>query len=106
MTHEVRVGEFAAHKITAEYGPERSLAGGPSEWDFWSGPLAAALVGFRDFDGLRPTRHREIRTLHLVDPVFGPVVFVGVRISPGVVEIADVESDPDYWDIVGDDPSD
>ena len=39
---EVRVGEAAAESITGTYGPERSATGRPSEWDFWSGPLAAA----------------------------------------------------------------
>lgn len=41
---EVRVSEAAAEKITRTYGPERSAGGRPSEWDFWSGPLAGVLV--------------------------------------------------------------
>ncbi len=64
MTPEVRVSEFAASKIAAEYGPERSTAGEPSEWDFWSGPLAAALLGFRDFENLLWHPRPEIRSLH------------------------------------------
>ena len=86
---EVRVGEAAAEKITRTYGPERSGAGRPSEWDFWSGPLAAALIGFRDFESLLFGLHPEIRTLHIVDPVFGALVFAGVLVEPGVVEIAE-----------------
>ena len=43
MTPQVGVSRFVADKIAAEYGPERSAEGQPSEWDFWSGPLAAAL---------------------------------------------------------------
>ncbi len=62
---EVRVGEAAAEKIIGAYGPERSAAGRPSEWDFWSGPLAAALIGFRDFENLLFDLHPEIRTLHI-----------------------------------------
>ena len=62
MTFEVRVGEFAAERITSAYGPERSATGQPSEWDFWSGPLAAALIGFRNFDLLRFDLHPEIPT--------------------------------------------
>jgi hypothetical protein len=62
VTFEVRVGEFAAERITSAYGPERSATGQPSEWDFWSGPLAAALIGFRNFDLLRFDLHPEIPT--------------------------------------------
>ncbi len=103
---EVRVGKAAAEKITRTYGPERSAAGRPSEWDFWTGPLAAALIGFRDFESLLFDLHPEIRTLHIVDPVFGVLVFAGMLVEPGVVEIADYEIDPDYWDMIDDDPND
>ena len=103
---QIRVGRFAAEKITAEHGPERSATGQPSEWNFWSGPLAASLIGFRDFEHLPFDLHPEIRTLHIVDPVFGVVVFVGVLIEPGVVEIADFTIDPDYWEMIEDDPFD
>ncbi len=103
---EVRVGEAAAEKITGAYGPQRSAAGRPSAWDFWSGPLAAALIGFRDFENLLFSLHPEIRTLHIVDPVFGSLVFAGVLVEPGLVEIADYEADPDYWDMIEDDPND
>ena len=106
MTPEVRVSEFAAKKIAAAYGPERTTTGQPSEWDFWSGPLAAALIGFRDFDNLLFDRRPEIRTLHHIDPVFGALVFVGVLIESGVVEIADFDVDPDYWKMIASDPND
>ena len=97
MTPEVRVSEFAASKIAEEYGPERSAAGNPSEWDFWSGPLAAALLGFRDFENLLWHPRPEIRSLHIVAPVFGVLVFIGVLIDPDTIEIADFAVDPDYW---------
>ena len=103
---EIRVGSFATEKITAEHGPERNASGQPSEWDFWSGPLAAALIGFRDFENLPFDLHPEIRTLHIVDPVFGAVAFFGVLVEPGVVEIADFTVDPDYWEMIEDDPGD
>lgn len=106
MAHKVRVSEFAAGKIAATYGPERSATGRPSEWDFWSGPLAAALVGFRDFENLLWHPIPEIRTLHIIDPVFGALVFVGVLVEPDTVEIADFEADPDYWSLIEDDPND
>lgn len=103
---EVRVGALLAAAIAQEYGPERSPEGRPSEWDFWSGPLAAAVVAFRDFDTLRYDRHPEVRSLHVVDPMFGPVVFVGVRVEPGVVELAAYALDPGYWDLIAGDPDD
>lgn len=106
MTFEVRVGTYAAEKIAARHGARRSSQGHASEWDFWSGPLAAALIGFRDFENLLFESRPEIRTLHLVDPVFGAVVFVGVLVEAGVIEIADFEEDPDYWDLIGNDPVD
>ena len=87
-------------------GPERTTTGQPSEWDFWSGPLAAALIGFRDFDNLLFDHRPEIRTLHHIDPVFGALVFVGVLIEPEVVETADFEVAPDYWEMIEHDPND
>ena len=103
---EVRVGADLAAAITREFGPERTAAGRPSEWDFWAGPLAAAVVAFRDFDNLRYDRHPKIRSHHVVDPVFGPIVFVGVRIRPGVVELAAFARDPGYWELIAEDPDD
>jgi hypothetical protein len=103
---EVHVGEQLAAAIASRFGPQRAGAGDPSEWDFWGGPLAAALIGFRDFESLRFTEDPRVRTLHVVDPVFGPVVFVGVLVEPGVVELAEFGDDPDYWDLIGDDPND
>lgn len=50
--------------------------------------------------------HPEIRSLHIVDPVFGVVVFVGVRIDPDTIEIADFEIDEDYWQIIANEPND
>lgn len=106
MSYEVRIGEDLAAAVTHKYGHRRSTEGTPSEWDFWSGPLKAACIRFRDFDSLRPTHIPLIRTLHIVDPVFGPVVFVGVLVDTNVVEIAEFALDPDYWSIVEDDPDD
>ena len=106
MAYQIRVSEFAARKIADNYGPERSTTGHPSEWDFWSGPLAAALVGFRDFENLLWHALPEIRTLHIVDPFFGALVFVGVLVGPNAIEIADFEVDPDYWSLIDNDPND
>ena len=106
MIHEVRVGRFAADKITRAYGPARTATGRPSEWDFWSGPLSAALIGFRDFENLMSHPHPEIRSFHIVDPVFGAVVFVGVRVGPDTIEIADFEIDEDHWQLIAGEPDD
>jgi hypothetical protein len=103
---EVRVGKRLAETIADAFGPERTEAGAPSEWDFWSGPLAAALIAFRDFEALRFDHVAAIRRLHLVDPVFGPVVFVGVLVEPAVVELAAFDQDPDYWRLIENDPDD
>jgi hypothetical protein len=45
-----------------------------------------------------------VRALHLVDPMFGALVFIGVLVEPGVVELADYAEDPDYWDLIQGDP--
>lgn len=103
---EVRVGEALAAQITDIHGPRRSARGRPSEWDFWGGPLAAALIAFRDFDALRFDDIPGIRALHLVDPMFGALVFVGVLVGPTTVELAAYAEDPDYWGLIGDDPDD
>ena len=103
---EVHVGEALAAAIASRFGSQQVGDGSPSEWDFWGGPMAAAIIAFRDFDSLRSTEHPRVRTLHLVDPVFGPVVFVGVLLDANVVELAEFDDDPDYWDLIGEDPDD
>ena len=100
MTYEVRIGSLAAGKVAAAYGPERSVSGDPSEWDFWSGPLDAAQIKFKNFDSLPFDDHPSIRKLHTVDPMFGAIVFVGILTEPGVVEIADFAVDPDFWETI------
>ncbi len=106
MIYEVRVGVDLAAEIAAAHGPDRSGWGAPSEWDFWSGPLAAALIAFRAFEDLRFDDTPAVRNLHLVDPVFGALVFVGVLVEPTMVEIAAYREDPDYWTMIRDDPDD
>ena len=103
---EVRVSAALAQQIAEAFGPGEPGSGERSEWDFWSGPLAAAIFAFRRFDGLRFSHRPDIRSLHLVDPVFGPIVFVGVLIEPDVVVLDTFAHDPDYWTRVEDDPDD
>jgi hypothetical protein len=52
MTHRVVVGAVVLGKAHDEFGEDRTVEGSPSEYDFVSGPLAAALFVFRDFANL------------------------------------------------------
>jgi hypothetical protein len=106
MTHEVRWGDEVARKAASLFGPERASTGAPSEYDFTCGPLAAATTRFGEFDTLPEEAGPAVRSVHVVDPALGAVVFIGVLVGDGVVEIADFEIDPDYWDVVGNDPED
>lgn len=49
---EVRVGPTVVEKAHQRYGDERSADGGPSEFDFVAGPLAAAVIEFGHFEEL------------------------------------------------------
>ena len=76
---------------------DRPRAFRPSEYDFVGGPLAAAVLAFREFDRLSYDVVPTVRSYIVVDPFFGPVVFVGVLTRDGEVEIADFDEDPGYW---------
>lgn len=104
MRFTVRWADGVAKSAAELFGPERSATGGPSEYDFVSGPLAAAAARFADFETLPEAAGPAVRSVHVLDPVFGPVVFVGVLVEPTTVEIADFAHDPDYWRLIGDDP--
>jgi hypothetical protein len=101
---EVRVGRAVRDKIEQRYGLERTAAGRPSRRDFDGGPLAAAELQFRRFDLLPEDIGPSVRHCHVLVPGFSPVVFVGLLVAADVVEIADFEDDPDYWDRIDDDP--
>jgi len=62
------------------------------------------VFAFRDFDTLTFDVVPAVRSYTVVDPFFGPVVFVGVLLRDGVVEIADFDVDPDYWTTVEEEP--
>lgn len=104
--YEVRIGQVMVAEIAERWGPERSGSGRPSELDFWSGPLAAARLAFTDFDSLSYDLIPEVRSLQVIDVVFGPLLFTGVLVDRGLVELAGVTDDPDYWDLIEDDPDD
>lgn len=98
--YEVAVAREVFAKANARYGEERTPTGRPSEYDFVGGPLAAAIREFAYFDDLPQAVGPTVRTVIIVDPFFGTVVFVGGLVRPGSVEIADFEGDPDYWSMV------
>jgi hypothetical protein len=97
VTRKVFVASTVTERANREFSETRSESGGGSEYDFIGGPLAAAVFAFRDFDALRVGVVSSVRSYTIVDPVFGPVVFVGVLLTDGTVEIVDFKSDPDYW---------
>lgn len=104
MIYEVRVAQFVYERAHERFGPGRASTGSPSEYDFVAGPLAAAVFAFRGFDELSFDVVPAVRTYTVVDPAFGAIAFAGVLVADGVVEIADFSDDPDYWDLIQDDP--
>jgi hypothetical protein len=87
-----------------QFDEERSIHGSGSEYDFVGGPLAAAILAFRDFDALGFDVVPAVRAYTVVDPIFGAVVFVAVLLDGEKVEIVSFAADPDYWAAVNDDP--
>ena len=55
---------------------------------------------FRDFESLSFGVVADVRSYTVVDAIFGPVLFVGVLLSNGTVEIASFITDPDYWTLL------
>ena len=106
MRCEVRWGPALADAIAQRFPQERTAEGDPSEADFVSGPLAVALVAFRDFERLPEEAGPAVRSYHTVGPFFGAVVFIGVLVAEHTVEIASFDIDPDYWGMVPGDPID
>jgi hypothetical protein len=102
----VTVAQGVAALAADRYPHERPGDGSPCESDFWSGPLAAALLMFRDFDALPFPDVPAIRIYVSADPVFGAVAFTGVRIGQAEVEIDGFDADPDDWQLIADEPED
>jgi hypothetical protein len=50
VIREVHVGQYVYAKADERFRESRSPEGAPSEYDFVSGPLAAAVFAFRDFE--------------------------------------------------------
>jgi hypothetical protein len=104
VIREVRVAESVYRRAHEHSGEQRTVEGAPSEYDFAAGTLAAAIFAFRDFDNLSCDVVPAVRSYAVVDPFFGPVVFVGVLVAGGVVEIVDFSEDPDYPATIDQDP--
>lgn len=104
MKYRVQVGPVAREAIDHRYGPERTAGGSPSRADFEHGPLAAAILQFERFDLLPEAVGGSVRQCHVLIPAFTPIVFIGVLVGPDLVEIAGFDDDPDYWDLVENDP--
>lgn len=103
MTRRVLVGAAVLRKAHDDFGDDRGPDGSPSEYDFVSGPLAAAVLIFRDFEQLSFDVVPAVRSYTIVDPFFGPVVFVGILTGDDDVEIVSFERDPDYWRLLAED---
>lgn len=71
MNYTVRVTQQVYEAASSRYGEHRSVEGAPSEYDFVSGPLAAAILAFGDFDQLRHDVVPSVRSYTVVDPFFG-----------------------------------
>ena len=100
MIRRVTVSADLLGRAEARFGLERSVGGDPSVYEFVNGPLAAALFAFKEFDELPMGPVPAVRTYIVVDPIFGPVVFVGLLMADDSVELVDFEPDPDYgWSL-------
>lgn len=104
MIHEVRAAPSVYDLASERFGEQRTVEGAPSEYDFVTGPLAAAIFSFRDFENLSYDVVPSVRTYTVVDPLFGPVVFVAVLVAAGIVEIVGFSDDPDYWRTIDQEP--
>lgn len=104
MIRRVEVASSVLEVAHERFGPTRTVEGGPSEFDFVSGPLAAALFAFRSFDELSYDVVPAVRSYTVVDPVFGVVTFAGLLRGDGVVEVVSFANDPDYWTTIEEDP--
>lgn len=63
MIREVRVAQRVYERAHDRRGETRSTEGAPSEYDFVSGPIGAAVLVFRDFENLAFDVHqRSART--------------------------------------------
>lgn len=104
MTRRVEVASAVHEAANERFGESRSSSGQGSEYDFVSGPLAAAVFAFREFDALSYDVVPAVRSYTVVDPIFGPVTFAAVLRTDDVVEIVSFADDPDYWTALDDDP--
>jgi hypothetical protein len=93
----VSVAAIVLEQAHERFGDQRSIDGSPSEYDFVTGPLAAAVLAFRGFDDLPRGVVDAVRTHTVVDHVFGPVVFAALLLTSDDVQVVDFIDDPGYW---------
>ena len=105
---EVSVSSDLLEKAHAAFPTGGSVDGLPSFELFTRGPLDAAKQFFaRQFD-IAPIPEPgapSIRQWGTVSNIFGPLVFFALRTQAGA-EIMDYLHDPDYWQLIADDPDD
>jgi len=104
VTRRVKVAPAVYQSSYERFGEARSPKSEGSEYDFVSGPLAAAVFAFRDFDALSYDIIPAVHSYTVVDPIFGAVTFAAVLLTGDIVEIVSFADDPDYWDALDNDP--
>ena len=67
MIRRVDIGAAVLQQANGEFGESRSPDGLPSELDFVAGPLAAAVLAFRNFDDLGYEYVAAVRSYTVVD---------------------------------------
>ena len=85
-----------------------SAEGRPSFAQFEDGPYKAAFTAFSINYEAQREAIEGVGALRLVltppTPIFGPLIFYGVLLDDGTVELASVTGDPDYWHRIDEDP--
>ncbi len=93
-------------KATLDFPATAAAKGSPTLHLFSRGPLEAARLFFAVTFDHAPTPIpgiTAIRQWDTLSPIFGPLVFFAVLTGSEIV-VMDYLYDPDYWDIVNDDP--
>jgi hypothetical protein len=105
---EVSVSPELLAKAHSEFPPGGSVDGRPSLELFVRGPLDAAKQIFaREFDAApEPIPGLgAMRQCDTLSSIFGPIFFYAIKKTDGI-EIVDYLYDPNYWELVSDDPGD
>lgn len=106
---EVRASDRFVAEARARFPTRPTSDGRPTYAQLAAGPLAGAIEQFaRQFDELpeavEGTAIKVVMTAPV--PLFGPLVFYAILGTDDVVELVSLLDDPDYGDLIGDDPGD